>query len=443
MNSPAIEVEGLGKRYRIGAAVNRHRTLRDALAARAHGTIHAVGRRMRGDFRRRAPETIWALKDVGFSVAHGETVGVIGSNGAGKSTLLKILSRITGPTTGFARIHGRVGSLLEVGTGFHPELSGRENTYLNGAILGMRRSEIDRKFDEIVAFAAVEKFIDTPVKHYSTGMQLRLAFAVAAHLEPEILIVDEVLAVGDANFQKKCLGKMDEVANEGRTVLFVSHDMDAISRLCDRCLLLRGGRVADEGATAGVISRYLSANHRETKPGEWVDLDSADRIGSGEVKFLKAVYGGEGSDHPSMPVSEGVFQVQLELYSDTPRSVPSIAVVIYTQDGLKLVNADSVIQGKTFWLDRGRNHIHLRIPTITLNAGAYLVGLWAAEATSHIYDFVQSAFEVRIGRPGESQYGQTPEAHGLIPCNFEMERVHNPTMRPMESSAIGRNHEGM
>jgi len=441
MGTPAIEVEGLGKRYRIGAAVNRHRTLRDALAARAHGTMDAIGRRLRGDFRRRAQNTIWALQDVEFSIEHGETVGIIGSNGAGKSTLLKILSRITEPTTGSARIHGRVGSLLEVGTGFHPELTGRENTYLNGAILGMRRGEIDRKFDEIVAFAEVERFIDTPVKHYSTGMQLRLAFAVAAHLEPEILIVDEVLAVGDASFQKKCLGKMNAVANEGRTVLFVSHNMDAITRLCDRCLLLRGGEVADHGTAAGVISRYLSANHRETMPGEWVDLTPADRVGSGEVKFLKAAYGGGSADYASIPVSEGMFQVQLELYSDTSRSVPSIAVVIHTQDGLKLVNADSVIQGKSFWLDRGRNRINFRIASITLNPGAYVVGLWAANVSSHPYDHVQSAFEIRIGSAGERQYGQTPEAHGLIPCTFEMERVRDATLRPMETSPLGRNHE--
>ncbi len=244
----AIRVEGLGKQYRIGGPRVPYRTLRDTLASVA-----------RNPFRReRERESFWALRDVSFEVRRGEVLGIIGRNGAGKSTLLKILSRITEPTEGRAEIHGRVGSLLEVGTGFHPELTGRENTYLNGAILGMRRQEIDNKFDEIVAFAGVERFVDTPVKHYSSGMYLRLAFAVAAHLEPEILVVDEVLAVGDAAFQKKCVGKMAEVATEGRTVLFVSHNIGAVRRLCGRCLLLSEGRVVVDGATETVLGEYLS-----------------------------------------------------------------------------------------------------------------------------------------------------------------------------------------
>jgi lipopolysaccharide transport system ATP-binding protein len=248
MSDTAIRIEGLGKQYRIGGKKERYKTLRDTL------TDALVS-----PFRRAAKpdETIWALKDVSCEIKHGELVGVIGSNGAGKSTLLKILSRITEPTEGYAEIHGRVGSLLEVGTGFHAELTGRENIYLNGAILGMKKAEIDAKFDEIVAFSEVEKFIDTPVKHYSSGMYLRLAFAVAAHLEPEILLVDEVLAVGDAAFQKKCLGKMGDVASQGRTVLFVSHNMAAVQQLTRTSLLLHKGRLISEGLSEEVMQHYL------------------------------------------------------------------------------------------------------------------------------------------------------------------------------------------
>src|SRR5207247_905772 len=241
MSDIAIRVENLSKRYEIGAAKRRHDTLRDQLADGLKALFRNKGQ------PRQRKESIWALKDVSFEIKHGEVVGFIGRNGAGKSTLLKILSRITEPTAGHAEVRGRVGSLLEVGTGFHHELTGRENIYLNGAILGMKKAEIDRKFDEIVDFSGVEKFIDTPVKHYSSGMHVRLAFAVAAHLEPEILLVDEVLAVGDAAFQKKCLGKMGDVAKKGRTVLFVSHNMAAVTRLCPKAILLDNGSIALSG----------------------------------------------------------------------------------------------------------------------------------------------------------------------------------------------------
>ncbi len=242
MTALAIQAEGLGKQYCIGESQVRYYTLRDTIRDAALAPLRGLKRLVGGE-RRLPRSSFWALKDVDFEVACGEVVGIIGRNGAGKSTLLKVLSRITEPTEGGADIYGRVGSLLEVGTGFHPELTGRENVKLNGAILGMKRAEVARKFDEIVAFAEVEKFIDTPVKHYSSGMYLRLAFAVAAHLEPEILIVDEVLAVGDAAFRKKCLGKMGSIAGEGRTVLFVSHDMTNVSVLCDSVVMLEGGRV--------------------------------------------------------------------------------------------------------------------------------------------------------------------------------------------------------
>jgi len=289
MTDIAIRVENLSKLYKIGAREEGYKTLRESIM----GTITAPLRRFKrisqsttlnrqSTIDNRQSDTIWALKDVSFEVKRGEVVGIIGRNGAGKTTLLKILSRITEPSEGRAEIHGRVGSLLEVGTGFHPELTGRENIYLNGAILGMRKVEIERKFDEIVDFAEIEKFIDTPVKRYSSGMYVRLAFAVAAHLEPEILLVDEVLAVGDAAFQKKCLGKMDDVAKEGRTVLFVSHNMAAVENLCKLGVVLDEGRIRHMGNQSQAITQYL-----KSVGGSSLTLrDRKDRLGSGAVRVV-------------------------------------------------------------------------------------------------------------------------------------------------------------
>ena len=270
MGDVAIRALGLSKQYRIGARERRQTTLRDQLAHGAVGFFRRNGRPAAGE------DTIWALKDVSFDVTRGEVVGIIGRNGAGKSTLLRILSRITEPTEGRAEIYGRVGSLLEVGTGFHPELTGRENIYLNGAILGMTKTEINRKFDDIVAFAEIEKFIHTPVKHYSSGMYVRLAFAVAAHHEPEILLVDEVLAVGDAAFQKKCLGKMGDVAEEGRTVLFVSHNLQVISTLTKRTLLLDNGRSIFDGQTYAALAQYRHFWH--SSEGEYLSPNASTGI---------------------------------------------------------------------------------------------------------------------------------------------------------------------
>src|SRR5688500_5008873 len=269
---PIISVESLGKEYRIGALGGKPETLREAVMGRLRSPSRLLAR---------SPDTsIWALRDVTFSAAPGDVIGVIGKNGAGKSTLLKILSRITEPSAGRVELYGRVGSLLEIGTGFHQDLTGRENIYLNGAILGMKRAEIGRKFDDIVAFAEVERFIDTPVKHYSSGMYLRLAFAVAAFLESEILLVDEVLAVGDVSFQKRCLGKMREVSASGRTVLFVSHTMAAIEALCNRCLYISEGRLAGVGAPHEVIGRYLSAESLPRAATISLERHSGRRAGS-------------------------------------------------------------------------------------------------------------------------------------------------------------------
>src|SRR5467141_2480761 len=278
MSTTVIHGEGLGKRYRRGLQVDDG--LRHSLEAFVRSPIASL--------RRKKNETFWALKDVSLEVKEGEVLGLIGRNGAGKTTLLKILSRITRPTEGWAEIRGRVGSLLEVGTGFHPELTGRENTFLSGAILGMGKAEIERKFEEIVAFAELEKFIDTPVKHYSSGMYVRLAFAVAAHLEPEILLVDEVLAVGDINFQKKCLGKMGDVARAGRTVVLVSHQLNQIRRLCQRVIWIDAGGVRQDGPTHEVVSAYESAMARG-------DQNSAQQHrGTGtKARFLKWEIAGE------------------------------------------------------------------------------------------------------------------------------------------------------
>ncbi len=294
MSASVIRVENLGKLYRIGSPRRRQDTLRDSIADFLRSPLRYL-RSVGPPGAKAQPDQIWALKDVCFEVKRGEVVGIIGRNGAGKTTLLKILSRITEPTEGYAEIRGRVGSLLEVGTGFHPELTGRENIYLNGAIIGMKKAEIDRKFDEIVAFAEIEKFLDTPVKRYSSGMYVRLAFAVAAHLEPEILLVDEVLAVGDAAFQKKCLGKMGDVAKEGRTVLFVSHNMAAVQNLCRRSLLLNDGQVVLDGSTDRVVMKYLSwIQSRTSAPLS----NRKDREGNGALRF-KRIYAricNEGGD---------------------------------------------------------------------------------------------------------------------------------------------------
>ena len=281
MTTSAITVEGLSKRYRIGQYASAYGTLRDTVS-------DAVGRVARREGKPHYEE-IWALRDVSFEVPEGTVLGIVGRNGAGKSTLLKILTRITTPTEGRATLRGSVSSLLEVGTGFHPELTGRENVYLNGSVLGMKRREIAGKFDDIVEFAGVQKFIDTPVKRYSSGMSVRLAFAISAHLEPEVLLVDEVLAVGDAEFQRRCLGRMEELSNSGRTVLFVSHQMQSVSQLCDRAFQLEGGRIVDEGPASEVVARYLQTVRGSGAQAFWPDLDTAPGGGHVRLRSVRVV----------------------------------------------------------------------------------------------------------------------------------------------------------
>jgi lipopolysaccharide transport system ATP-binding protein len=327
MTDVAITVENLGKMYRIGGKQERYKRFTESVM----DALGAPLRRLR-NLGQPTPENqiLWALKDVSFAVKQGEVVGIIGRNGAGKSTLLKVLSRITEPTTGEVRVYGRVGSLLEVGTGFHPELTGRENVFLNGAILGMRRAEIDRRFDEIVAFAEVEKFLDTPVKRYSSGMYVRLAFAVAAHLEPEILVVDEVLAVGDGQFQKKCLGKMGEVAKGGRTVLFVSHNLTTIRTLCSRTLLLNYGMCVADGPSDEVVRKYTGSIREGVYEQEWSDPNNAPQNESIRLGRV-SVQDEEGNPIENI-YTDTAFNIEIEFMVKTEGTSAGLTIIFYDNE---------------------------------------------------------------------------------------------------------------
>lgn len=379
----AIRAERLGKCYRLRAAARPpYRTLRDALI-----------RGLRGGWWSRRPPTndrdYWALQDVSFEIDHGEVIGIIGRNGAGKSTLLKILARITPPTAGRAEIYGRIGSLLEVGTGFHPELTGRENIFLNGQILGMRRDEIARRFDEIVDFAEIERFLDTPVKHYSSGMYMRLAFAVAAHLDPEILIVDEVLAVGDAAFQEKCLGKMDQVRGSGRTILFVSHNMGAIERLCARTLVLEAGRVAYLGPTRGAVAHYLagtraaSASWARTTPApagpHFLRLELCDEQGAPCPAPTSANRVGVAIDF-KLPAARSGLSLGLALLGPTKSPVFATSP---TDDGIAMPTA------------AGTYRLRVLFPEGILMPKQYSIGATLYDS-SEIHDAQSDAFTFRV-----------------------------------------------
>jgi lipopolysaccharide transport system ATP-binding protein len=366
----AIRVENLSKLYHIGRARERHDTLRDAVV----DTLHRLTFQ-RSNVQRTDEEHIWALKDVSFEVKRGEVVGVIGRNGAGKSTLLKILSRITEPTSGRAEIHGRVGSLLEVGTGFHPELTGRENVYLSGAILGMRRAEIDCKFDKIVDFSGVEKFMDTPFKRYSSGMRVRLGFAVAAHLDPEILLIDEVLAVGDAAFQRKCLGKMGEVAGEGRTVVFVSHNMAAIENLTNRAIYLDDGTVVDIGGSEEVVSKYLKLFVDEDVPENSVDLTQMQPVKQRGIQVLKTL---EiiSNGHLTTSVKMGD-EIAFYITYSTPKPIqqPRVGIGIESEKGENIVVFGMPIAGAQLSKLSGSGRIICRVGRLPLNQGTYYLKL--------------------------------------------------------------------
>jgi ABC-type polysaccharide/polyol phosphate transport system ATPase subunit len=364
MSGIVICVEGLSKRYRVGER-QRYLALRDVLARAFIAPFRSTGRRRPIDY-------MWALRDVSFDVREGEVIGLVGRNGAGKTTLLKVLSRITRPTAGFAEIHGRVGSLLEVGTGFHPELTGRENAYLSGAVLGMKKSEVRKKFDAIVDFAGVERFIDTPLKHFSTGMQMRLAFAVAAHLEPEILLVDEVLAVGDLEFQKKCLGKMQEVSNSGRTIVLVSHQMNQIRRLCQRCIWIDGGKARLSGSMLEVISAYEAS---------FSSFSPINRDGNAELKHATRFLNWRITEpvNKDVHVLDGFGNVTFEF---------SLAVNEEIRDGLHgvaLFNSDNQLIWATsvnkLNLNCGLHALRFRLPSLPLRPGVYhwQVSIWDSD----------------------------------------------------------------
>ncbi len=366
-----IHGEGLGKRYHRG--LQAEDGLRHSLEAFLRSPISSL--------RRKKDETFWALKDVSLEVREGEVLGLIGRNGAGKTTLLKILSRITRPTTGWAEIHGRVGSLLEVGTGFHPELTGRENTFLSGAILGMGKAEIIRKFDEIVAFAELEKFIDTPVKHYSSGMYVRLAFAVAAHLEPEILLVDEVLAVGDINFQKKCLGKMGDVARAGRTVVLVSHQLNQIRRLCHRVVWIDAASVRQDGPTHEVVSAYESAMASGDSNGA-----QQNRTVATKARFLRWEIAGAPAGQPHVLSTLGLVTVNFVVESAEP--------ITSGEHGVALFNAERQLMwaraAQNLTIDTGVHIFSHTFPSLPLRPGAYQwqVSLWDNGEMLDLWDCV-------------------------------------------------------
>jgi lipopolysaccharide transport system ATP-binding protein len=424
-----IRAEGLGKRYRLGHAAGRERyvALRDVLARGARGVLRRTADMLcgRAVIAGDTVEEFWALRDVSFEVRRGEILGIIGRNGAGKSTLLKILSRITEPSEGRVTIRGRVASLLEVGTGFHSELSGRENIYLNGAILGMTRAEIRRKFDEIVAFAEVEKFLDTPVKRYSSGMYVRLAFAVAAHLEPEILVVDEVLAVGDAEFQNKCLGKMDQVTRrEGRTVLFVSHNMGTLTSICASAMLLDAGRVSEIGSTARVVQSYLSFSR---------DRDRADFPGDSGRPCITAVSVDAGA------LRAGNFVATIEFASPYPLNPPIGGVVIANQAGIPVwASSGRFHPSPSPRIDGLRGALTCICPRLPLTPARYSLSVWLGDWYED-FDNKRNVLSFQFRESCAGAPRSEPITGGSLdwPAVWEFEPSGERTGRPRVAGTVG------
>ncbi len=387
----AVSIEGVGKHYTLGEH-EHYGALRDSIANAAKAL---VGRRPPTP----PTQSIWAIRDISAQIEPGEIVGLIGRNGAGKSTLLKVVSRVTSPTEGRIRVRGQVGSLLEVGAGFHPELTGLENVFLNGSILGMSRRDIRAKLDEIIEFAELEEFMSTPVKRYSVGMYMRLAFTVAAHLDAEVLAVDEVLAVGDERFQRKCLGKINDVARAGRTVLFVSHNIDVTTRLCDRCLLIDKGRLVADGPADDVAKQYLAMSGVVAELGERMELDDVHRSGSGEARFRAATV---------RRTEAGELALRLEIDSDGPLRVPSLGVTLTSESGVLLVSVDTaqLTQGD-IELRPGAQSVDLTLGHVPVVSGRYRLGLRLANpATRRIgsgaFDHLDPAFIVRIDQPSDA-----------------------------------------
>ena len=433
MSQPAIRVVDLSKEYHIGLKRPSNRTLREAIVDAVTGPVRRTAKLLRGHPTGAAENgaTHLALRDVSFEIARGDVIGVIGQNGAGKSTLLKILSRITEPSRGFAQIEGRVGSLLEVGTGFHQELTGRENIYLNGAILGMRKTEIDRKFDEIVAFAEIDKFLDTPVKHYSSGMYMRLAFSVAAHLEPEILLVDEVLSVGDVAFQRKCLGKMNQVHRSGRTVLFVSHNMATVENLCSTTMVLNEGKIAFMGPSKEAVQFYLqtivdrgplaegspAANrwsdptHRKYRSHDEVITYTRLELRNPEKKAIQFVRSGE-------PL---VIRLNFHSFKDGVR--PIFGVGISTESGTVISRVSTWLCGVDIpALARGDGYIDLCINSVNLMPGHYFLSVWLGALGPIFYDSIDRCLVLDVEEADFYGSGRTSKDKSVImmmPCRWE------------------------
>jgi len=443
MAVPAICVQDVSKQYHIGDIRRGRTTFREALIAAFVAPFRRAGNVLRGRATGAAQldKEFWALRNVSFKVEQGEIVGIVGRNGAGKSTLLKILSRITEPTTGYSEMRGRVGALLEVGTGFHSELTGRENVFLNGAILGMTRAEIYRKFDEIVAFSEVEKFLDTPIKHYSSGMKMRLAFAVAAHLEPEILIIDEVLAVGDAAFQSKCLNKMQDIGKEGRTVLFVSHNMPAVTRLCGRAILLDSGGVIDDGPAHKVVSSYLNVGYGTSALREW--SDSANAPG-GEVARLRAVriISANGQISEGVSIKEDVgMQMEFEVIKGGYTLLPHFYV--YNEEGICVFGA---LDQDPVWRRQprpeGRYVSTAWIPGHLLAEGTLFVNCNLITLSPNILQFkVQQAVAIHVADSSDGNTARgdwTGRMLGVVRPMFKWTTEYFPAAAPASSAGSGR-----
>src|SRR6185369_11415692 len=411
MGTLAISVRDLGNQYRIGGRQERHETFMAALTA----AMAAPLRRLRRIGKPVPEEQIfWALRNISFELNRGEVLGIIGRNGAGKSTLLKLLSRITEPTEGRMEIHGRLGSLLEVGTGFHPELTGRENIFLNGTILGMKRREVSRKFDEIVDFSGIEQFLDTPVKRYSSGMYVRLAFAVAAHLEPEILVVDEVLAVGDVEFQKKCLGKMSEVAGEGRTILFVSHNMGAIKTLCSQAMLIHQGTMVSKGAVEQTVAAYLDLNSPIQEHG--MISDDAQRFGSGDA-LLRRVELRDGSGQPTAQVMLGQrFKIATVFEVSNQIEDAFIEIGISTLDGLRVATVQSIDEEQPcLSLKTGFHEIVVEVD-MTLLPREYVIDVVIGHLSGLVVDWVERTFQFTALNvaPDSTDHYRWSEVRGFV-----------------------------
>lgn len=414
MSDPVISVEGLGKSYMVGhraAPQERYVALRDVLASQARRSASRAMDLVRGRRFAEPQQTVeefWALKDVNFEVRPGEVLGIVGRNGAGKSTLLKILSRITEPTEGRAVLRGRVASLLEVGTGFHPELTGRENIFLNGAMLGMRRAEIVAKFDEIVAFSEVERFLDTPVKRYSSGMYVRLAFAVAAHLEPEILVVDEVLAVGDSEFQKKCLGKMQDVASsEGRTVIFVSHNMAAVERLCSRCIWLSNGEVHMDGNATRVIPEYSKSG---VSPGADGAFSIQNVQGTGRISLLGYRVSRADRSADALPTTGDDVLIEVDFDALHAISRPAAGIAIYNEREVLLTSINTLEQGIALPpVAPGNNKFCIVVKDTSFLPGQYVASFWIMNANGEIEVMAERAINFELAH--RALYGTSRVDH--------------------------------